>query len=377
MTRVPFHSLDELHERLRDEITRHFEAFYDSRSYILGQGVKRFEEEYARFSGTSHCVGVANGFDAVYLALEALGIGNGDEVIVPSNTYVATWLAVSRTGAQVVPVEPDPRTFNIDPSAIEEAVSPRTRAVLPVHMFGQACDMDAIAEVAERHGLFVVEDNAQAQGAECRGRRTGGFGRINATSFYPTKILGALGDAGAVTTDDSDLADHVRTMRNYGSGRKDVHEVIGVNSRMDEIQAGILTIKLAYLDGWIEERRRAAEWYREDLEGNEGLILPVIAPGVSHVYHLYVVRCRHRDELRRYLADNGIATMIHYPVPPHLQSAYRGLGFGKGHFPKAEELAETSLSLPIFIGITREQVRTVTGQIGEFFDRAAAGREEQ
>jgi dTDP-4-amino-4,6-dideoxygalactose transaminase len=377
VTRVPFHSLDELHERLRAEITRHFEAFYDSRSYILGQGVRRFEEEYARFSGARHCVGVANGFDAVYLALEALGIGDGDEVIVPSNTYVATWLAVSRTGAQVVPVEPDLRTFNLDPALIEEAVTPRTRAVLPVHMFGQACDMGAIAEVAERHGLFVVEDNAQAQGAECRGRRTGGFGRINATSFYPTKILGALGDAGAVTTNEKALDDHVRTMRNYGSGEKNIHEVIGVNSRMDEIQAGILTIKLAYLDGWTEERRRTAEWYREDLEGKEGLILPVIAPGVSHVYHLYVVRCRHRDELQKYLADHGIATMVHYPVPPHLQSAYQGLGFGKGSFPIAEELAETSLSLPIFVGITREQVRMVTERIREFFEHGAAGRNEQ
>jgi dTDP-4-amino-4,6-dideoxygalactose transaminase len=316
---------------------------------------------------------VGNGFDAVYLALEALGIGEGDEVIVPSNTYVATWLAVSRTGAQVVPVEPDLRTFNIDPGAIEKAVTPRTRAVLPVHMFGQACDMDTIAEVADRLGLVVVEDNAQAHGAECRGRRTGGFGRINATSFYPTKILGALGDAGAVTTDDEALADHVRTMRNYGSGEKNVHEVIGVNSRMDEIQAGVLAIKLAYLDGWIAERRRTAEWYRQDLEGAVGLILPAIAPGVSHVYHLYVARCRRRDELRKYLADHGIATMIHYPVPPHLQSAYRGLGFGYGHFPIAEELAETSLSLPIFVGITREEVRMVTGRIREFFERIEEG----
>jgi dTDP-4-amino-4,6-dideoxygalactose transaminase len=240
-------------------------------------------------------------------------------------------------------------------------------------MFGQACDMDTVVEVADRHGLFVVEDNAQAQGAECRGGRTGGFGHINATSFYPTKILGALGDAGAVTTDDSDLADHVRTMRNYGSGRKNVHEVIGVNSRMDEIQAGILTIKLAHLDGWIEERRQAADWYREDLEGNGGLSLPVIVPGVSHVYHLYVVRCRHRDELREYLAAHGIETMIHYPVPPHLQAAYTGLGFGKGSFPIAEELAETSLSLPIFVGITREQVRMVTERIREFFTRVEAG----
>ncbi len=374
MTRIPFLSLDELHERLKGEITSYFEAFYDSRSFILGKEVGRFEEAYARFSGTRYCIGVANGFDAVYLALEALGISEGDEVIVPSNTYVATWLAVSRTGAKVIPVEPDPRTFNIGPAAIEEAVTPRTRAVVPVHIFGQACDMDATVEVADRHGLFVVEDNAQAQGAECRGRPTGSFGRINATSFYPSKILGALGDAGAVTTDDLKLADHACTMRNYGSGRKNIHEVIGVNSRMDEIQAGILAIKLKYLGGWIEERCRAAEWYREDLEGLEGLTLPFIAPGVSHVYHLYVVRTRHRDRLQNHLADHGIETMIHYPVPPHLQRAYRGLGFGKGSFPIAEDLAETSLSLPMFIGITREQVRIVAQRIGEFLERGEAER---
>ena len=373
MTRVPFLSLDEIHERLREEITSHFNAFYDSRSFILGKEVGRFEEAYARFSGTRHCVGVANGFDAVYLALEALNIGEGDEVIVPSNTYVATWLAVSRTGATVVPVEPDPRTFNIDPAAIEEAVTPRTRVVLPVHIFGQACDMDAIAEVADRHGLFVVEDNAQAQGAECRGRPTGSFGSINATSFYPSKILGALGDAGAVTTDDGALADHVRTMRNYGSGEKNIHKVVGVNSRLDEIQAGILAIKLGYLGGWIEERRRIAKWYREGLEGLEGLTLPYTAPGVSHVYHLYVVCTRDRDRLRKHLADDGVETMIHYPVPPHLQRAYRGLGFDRGRFPIAEKLAETSLSLPFFVGMSREQVRIVAGRIGEFFEREDAG----
>jgi len=377
MTPVPFLSLEDLHDRLKDEMTRYFESFYDSKKYILGKGVEDFEGAYARFSGTRYCIGVANGFDAVYLALEALGIGEGDEVIVPSNTYVATWLAVSRTGARVAPVEPDPRTFNIDPTRIEEAITPNTRAVLPVHIFGQACDMDAIAEVADRHGLFVVEDNAQAQGAECRGRPTGSLGRINATSFYPTKILGALGDAGAVTTDDGALADHVRLMRNYGSGTKNVHEVIGVNSRMDEIQGGILAIKLKHLGRWIDERRRTAVWYREDLEGVEGLTLPHTSPGVSHVYHLYVVRTQHRDRLQKHLADYGIETMIHYPVPPHLQRAYLGLGFGKGRFPVAEELAATSLSLPMFVGITREQVGIVAGRIAGFFEREDVGIEEE
>lgn len=352
---------------------RWFESFYDSTSYILGHAVDEFEEAYARFNGTRYCVGVGSGFDALYLAFEALGVGEGDEVIVPSHTYVATWLAVSRTGAAVVPVEPDPGTCNIDPARIEEAVTARTRAVVPAHLYGRPCDMDAVLEIADRHGIAVVEDNAQAQGAECRGRRTGSCGRINATSFYPTKILGALGDAGAVTTDDADLAERVRLMRNYGSRRKDRHEMIGVNSRMDEIQAGFLAIKLGHVDQWIAERRRAASWYREDLEVVEGLNLPSDDPGFLHVYHLFVVRTHYREELRKHLADNGIETMVHYPVPPHLQEAYRGLGFARGRFPVAEELADTALSLPLFVGITREQVRTVSAHIAEFFDRKIVG----
>jgi dTDP-4-amino-4,6-dideoxygalactose transaminase len=229
-----------------------------------------------------------------------------------------------------------------------------------------------IVEIADRRGLSIIEDNAQAQGAEYRGRPTGSTGHINATSFYPTKILGALGDAGAVTTDDHGLADHVRMMRNYGSGQKNIHQLIGVNSRMDEVQAGVLAIKLEHLCGWIEERRRVADWYREGLEGVAGLILPHTASEVSHVFHLYVVRTRRRDRLRQHLADHGIETMVHYPKPPHLQTAYRELGFEDGQFPIAEKLAATSLSLPIFIGITEEQVRSVTERIVEFLARGGA-----
>jgi dTDP-4-amino-4,6-dideoxygalactose transaminase len=369
MTRVPFNSLDVLHDQLKAEISGFFESFYDSRRYVLGKEVEQFEQAYARSCGTRFCIGVANGLDALYLALDALGIGEGDEVLVPSNTYIASWLAVSRTGATVVPVEPDPRTFNIDPDRIEKAVTPRTKAVVPVHLYGQPCDLNAIADVADRHGLSVVEDNAQAQGAVCGGRPTGSLGRINATSFYPTKNLGALGDAGAVTTDEEALAEHVRAMGNYGSLEKNCHHLIGVNSRMDEIQAGILGIKLRHLAGWIEERRRTAEWYREDLEDVDGLLTPFVGPGVDHVFHLYVVRTRHRDRLREHLEQHGIETMVHYPVPPHLQKAYDGLGFVRGSFPIAEELAETSLSLPMFIGITREQVRAVTTRIAGFFGK--------
>jgi len=373
VTRVPFLSLDPLHADLKEEMTRWFESFYDSTSFILGHAVEEFEEAYARFNGTRYCVGVGSGFDALYLALQALGVGEGDEVIVPSHTYIATWLAVSRTGATVVPAESDPITCNIDPARIEEAVTPRTRAVVPVHLYGRPCDMDAVLEIADRHGIAVVEDNAQAQGAECRGRLTGSYGRINATSFYPTKILGALGDAGAVTTDDTDLAERVRMMRNYGSRRKDLHEVIGVNSRLDAIQAGFLAIKLRHVERWITERLRAASWYREALEGVEGLILPSDDPGCHHVYHLFVVRTPHRDGLRRYLADNGVETMVHYPVPPHLQEAYRGLGIVKGQYPVAERLANTTLSLPLFVGITHEQVQTVSSHVAEFLERRVEG----
>ncbi len=376
MTRVPFLTLDQLHERLRAEIVRSFESCYDSGMYVLGERVEEFEAAYARFSGTKFSVGVGSGFDALYIALEALGIGAGDEVIVPSHTYVATWLAVSRTGAAVVPVEPDPRSANIDPARIGEAVTPRTRAVVPVHVYGRACEMAGICEVADRHGLAVVEDNAQAQGAEWRGQRTGSFGRINATSFYPTKILGALGDAGAVTTDDEALAEHVRAMRNYGSGTKNIHQLVGINSRMDEIQAGFLAVKLGRIGEWIEERRRAASWYREELRGVGDLVLPCADAGREHVYHLFVVRTRRRDRLREHLADHGIETMIHYPTPPHLQPAYADPGFGEGSFPVAEELARTSLSLPLFVGITREQVRMVAGRIAEFLERADEGNHD-
>ena len=371
MNRVPFLSLDPLHEQLRDEMLSAFERFYDSGRYILADHVAAFEQAYAEFSGTRFCVGVGSGFDALRLSLEALGIGKGDEVIVPSNTFIATWLAVTRTGAEVVPVEPDPRTANIDPTRIADAVGQRTRAVIPVHLHGRPCEMDAVMKVADGHGIAVIEDNAQAQGATYRGRSTGSFGRINATSFYPTKILGALGDAGAVTTDDEELAEQVRALRSYGSRAKHHHETLGFNSRLDEVQAALLAVKLAHVEQAIEDRRRSARWYREEFEGLDDLHLPDLDPDASHANHLFVVRTNRRDALQRHLAKCGIETMVHYPVPPHLQPAYRGLGFERGRFPIAEELAETSLSLPFFVGISREQVRRVAAQINEFFTLAA------
>jgi dTDP-4-amino-4,6-dideoxygalactose transaminase len=366
---VPFLSLAPAQQRLKSAIASFFESFYDSGQFILGEQVRRFESEYAEFSQTRFCVGVGCGLDALYLALKTLGIGPGDRVIVPANTYIATWLAVTRVHATIVPVEPDPQSYNIDPERIEGAITDDTRAILPVHLFGQACAMDEIEAVARRYGLAIVEDNAQAHGARCGDRPTGSLGTVNATSFYPTKNLAALGDAGAVTTDDEDLAERVRTLRNYGSDEKNHSPELGINSRLDELQAGILRIKLAVLEEWNAERRRIASWYRERLQDVDELILPHTAPGVSHVSHLYVVRTRERERLRQHLADRGIGTLVHYPIPPHLQPAYRDLGFQEGDFPITEELASTSLSLPLFIGMTEEQVASVTDAVKDILMR--------
>jgi dTDP-4-amino-4,6-dideoxygalactose transaminase len=363
---IPPLSLAAMHEDLRSEILAFLETFYDSNRYVLGENVERFEEEWARYCGTRHCIGVASGLDALILSMMALEIGPEDEVIVPSNTYIATWIAVSRVGATIVPVEPDPTTFNLDPHRIEKAVTPRTRAILPVHLFGRACAMDAINAVAARHGLAVVEDNAQAHGAGCGGRRTGALGTINGTSFYPTKNLGALGDAGAVTTDDSGLAERVRTLRNYGSSRKNHNDVIGINSRLDEVQAGILRIKLRHLDRWNDERRRIAGRYTDRLADVGDLVLPGESVDGGHVYHLYVIRTAHRDRLIDFLGDRDIGSAIHYPVPPHLQPAYSNLGFRRGDFPIAEALADSALSLPLYVGITEGEIDDVAAAVVDF-----------
>jgi dTDP-4-amino-4,6-dideoxygalactose transaminase len=365
--KVPFLSFDVVHDKLKTEIMGYLESFYDSRRYILGTAVEDFESAFADACGTRHCVGVGCGLDALYLALQALDVGKDDEVIVPSNAYVAAWIAVSRVAARIVPVEPDPRTHNIDPRNIESAITDRTRAIMPVHLFGQPCQMGAIKSIADRHGVRVVEDNAQAHGATCDGKTTGGLGHVNATSFYPTKNLGALGDAGAVTTDDPAAAERVRALRNYGSVEKNRNLAVGINSRLDEIQAGILSIKLEHLAVWNRERRLIADRYHKQLQDIDLLRLPYSPPGIHHVYHLFVVNTAHRDPLRRFLADRGIETLIHYPVPPHLQPAYRDLGYHTGDFPIAEELADTSLSLPMFIGMTREMVDAVAEGITAFF----------
>jgi dTDP-4-amino-4,6-dideoxygalactose transaminase len=306
--------------------------------------------------------------DALQIALRTLGIGKGDEVIMPSNTYIATVLAVSYVGAIPVFVEPDEDSFNINPLLIEAAISPRTKAIIPVHLYGQCCNMEAIMKIAGEHQLKVIEDNAQSHGAAWNGRLTGSWGQINATSFYPGKNLGALGDAGAVTSDDESLAALAKTLRNYGSQKKYYNEVIGYNMRLDECQAAFLSIKLKYLPEWTRQRQQIAAWYNENLTGIPDLVLPKTADSATHVYHLYVVRTTKRNALQDHLKNNGIGTLIHYPVPPHLQEAYKELGYKKGDFPVAEHLADNCLSLPIWPGMSKEEVLFVSQNIRSFYE---------
>jgi len=364
---IPFVALDSQNKLIEAEIMNAFKRFFNDKRYILGAELDAFEQKYAAFHGLDHCIGVSNGLDALHLALKALEIGPGDEVIVPANTFIASWLAISYAGATIVPVEPDRFTYNLDPDLLEAAISPKTKAIIPVHLYGQACEMAQIMEVALRHGLYVVEDNAQAQGALSRGKMTGTFGDINATSFYPTKNLGAFGDAGALTTQNGGLAHKVRVLRNYGSEIKYVNEVIGFNSRMDELQAALLSVKLNHLLTWTAERRKIADHYNDLLGDISQVILPGIAEGATHVYHLYVIRVAERDGLQKHLDSCGIGTAIHYPIPPHLQKAYQRLGYQKGDFPIAEELAATSLSLPLFPGMTEGQVEKVARSVKDFY----------
>lgn len=343
---VPFLDLDAAYSELKAEIETAVLASLRSGCYIGGQEVETFEHEFAAYTETRHCVGVANGLDALHLALRAMEIGAGDEVIVPSNTYIATWLAVSQCGAIPVPVEPLNSTCNIDPSRIEAAITPRTKAIIPVHLYGQPADLDPIIGLAHKHGLRVLEDAAQAHGARYKGKRIGGHGDVVAWSFYPGKNLGALGDAGAVTTNDPEIADRIRVLRNYGSRVKYVNEVQGYNSRLDPVQAAALRVKLKVLDAWNARRARIAARYTAALTGT-GLVLPSVPAWAEPVWHLYVVQSSRRDALQKTLGEAGIGTLIHYPIPPHLQQAYAGSGYVKGRFPIAERLAGQLLSLPV------------------------------
>lgn len=367
MLTVPFFSSAPMHAPLKAEMDAFWQQFYDSNWYVLGPEVEAFELAYAAFNQTQYCVGVANGLDALHISIKALGIGPGDEVIVPSNTYIASWLGATQLGAIPVPVESNPYTWNIDPQRIEAAITTRTKAIMPVHLYGQACEMGAIMELAQRHHLFVVEDNAQAHGSTWNGKLTGSFGHINGVSFYPTKNLGALGDAGAVTTNDPALAEFARTYRNYGSKQRYFNEMPGLNSRLDAVQAGILRIKLEHLAAWNQERSALAQQYFEHLAGIESIVLPKIGEDCGHVWHLFVILAERRSALQAHLQAQGIGTLIHYPLPPHLQQAYQGLGFQKGQFPIAEALAEKCLSLPLYPGMPIEHVALVAKSIRDFY----------
>jgi dTDP-4-amino-4,6-dideoxygalactose transaminase len=344
---VPFLDFVGPYDELKAELDEAYLRFMRSAWYILGREVEAFEQEFASYCDAKHCVGVGNGLEALHLILRGYGIGPGDEVIVPSNTYIATWLAVSYAGAVPVPVEPDPETFNLDPARIAAAVTARTKAIMPVYLYGQPADMDAIMEIARQHGLKVVEDNAQAQGARYKGRRTGSLGDAAGHSFYPSKNLGAFGDGGAVTTDDAELAERIRTLRNYGSKKKYYNDSKGYNSRLDELQAAFLRVKLKKLDEWNERRAEVARRYLAELQTVPGLTLPFVPAWAQPAWHLFVVRHSSRDTLQQRLTAAGIGTLIHYPVPPHLSGAYADANWAPGAFPLAENLAATMLSLPM------------------------------
>lgn len=362
--KIPFNSLKYGFEKYRDEYIQAATRVLDSGWYVLGKEVEAFESEFAKWLGLDHCVGLNSGLDALILALKALEIAKGDEVIVPANTYIATVLGITQNGATPVFVEPD-KYHNIDPEKIESAITKNTKAILVVHLYGQPCRMDEIMEIANKHGIPVVEDCAQSHGATFNNKMTGTFGKISCFSFFPTKNLGAFGDAGAIATNDCELAEKVRMYRNYGSKEKYYNEVQGVNSRLDEIQAALLRIKLSHLEEITIERNMIAQKYLNGIS-NHLIQLPKIYPKARHVWHLFVVQTEKRDQLAEHLKTFGISTQIHYPVPPHLAEAYAGLGYQRGSFPITEKEADTIISLPLFNGMKQENIDHIIDVINKF-----------
>jgi dTDP-4-amino-4,6-dideoxygalactose transaminase len=359
---VPLIDLTIQHQKLQPEINRAIQGIFDRADFILGQDISRFEEEFASYCGAKYAVGVDSGLSALELSLRAYGVGPGDEVIVPTHTFTATVAAITFTGAKPVFVDADPATFNIDVTKIEAAITPRTKAILPVHLYGLPADMNMILGIAEKHGLVVIEDACQAHGAKYRGMMTGSMGNAAAFSFYPTKNLGACGDGGIVTTNNEKVADAVRAMRNCGQRVKNVHELRPTNHRLDTIQAAILRVKLPHLDQWVEARRRLAALYDKLLAGSP-VVTPVEPPGYQHVYHLYVIRSQNRDALQAHLKERGVGTAIHYPTPVHLQPFLAKNGYIPGQFPVAEKICSEILSLPLYPELTEEQVEFVASEI--------------
>lgn len=366
--KIPFVSFESIHNEIRQDLDMQFQKTLDSNWFILGERLEAFEKNYAIFSGVEYCLGVSNGLDALHLALKAIGVGSGHEVIIPANTYIATAFAVSYVDATPVFVDASFEHYNIDVTKIREKITKKTKAIMPVHLYGQPCNMDQIMKIAEEFGLYVIEDNAQAHGATWKGKLTGSFGHINATSFYPGKNLGGLGDGGAITTNDPILAEKVMMLRNYGSKKKYHHDIVGFNMRLDEIQAAFLDVKLTKIDKWNHARRTIADYYCKHLQDVREIVLPGIIANASHVFHLFVILADKRDNLQKYLSNHGIATAIHYPIPPFLQPAYDTLNIKQGAFPNAEKMAKQCLSLPIWPGMTEEMVVTVADSIKGFYE---------
>lgn len=363
--KVPFASFLPMEEKLQKEIRDAFDRVFTRSWYISGEEDTAFEKAFADYCGMKYCVGTGNGLDALMLILKAMGIGEGDEVILPANTFIATALAIVYVGARPVPVDPDIRTFNIDPSKIEAAITEKTKVIMPVHLYGQMCCMDPIMEIAKKYGLKVVEDSAQAHGATYKGKKAGSFGDASGFSFYPGKNLGALGDAGAVVTNDPEIEKKVRALGNYGSDYKYHHIYQGNNSRLDEMQAAFLRAKLPLLDEMNAERRRIADRYRKEMH-NEKVILPYVDADGIPVWHIFGVRCPERNKLEEYLNQKGIGTNMHYPTPIHLHDCFRDLGYQKGDYPVAEEISETQLSLPMYYGMTEDEISYVIDAVNAF-----------
>jgi dTDP-4-amino-4,6-dideoxygalactose transaminase len=367
--KVPFLDLKVQYESIKEEIATAVQEVMNATAFAGGPFVKKFEAEFAQFCQTEQAVGVSSGTSALWLALRALGVSPGDEVITTPNTFIATAEAISFCGATPVFVDVDELSYNLDPALLESAITPRTKAIIPVHLFGQMADMDAIMEIARRHNLYVIEDACQAHGAEYKGRRAGSMGDLGCFSFYPGKNLGAYGEAGAVVTNRKDLADKIRMIRDHGQAKKYYHDVVGWNARMDGIQAAVLNVKLKHIEKWTEMRRQNAMLYNELLKNIEDVITPVEMAGARHVYHLYALRAAERENLIEYLKERDIHCGIHYPVPLHLQQAYRFLGYNKGDFPVAEKSSAEFVSLPMYPELSREQIEFVVSEIKQFISQ--------
>jgi dTDP-4-amino-4,6-dideoxygalactose transaminase len=369
MNNIPLVDLKAQLKTIGPQIREAMDHVIENTAFILGEDVGKFEQEFAEFSQAKEAVGVASGLDALRLSLRALQIGHGDEVITVANTFIATALAITSVGATPVLVDARDEDYNLDPALLESAITPRTRAILPVHLYGHPAAMDQIMAIAKHHNLAVIEDASQAHGARYRGQCVGSIGDFGAFSLYPGKNLGAFGDAGVITTGTTDQAQALKTLRNYGSIRKYHHDMLGENSRLDTLQAAVLRVKLAHLEGWNASRRAIAARYNEAFGGTEGLQLPQAANHVEHVYHQFVVQVEERDSMVEYLHENGIYCGVHYPVPVHMHSAYESAGWREGQFPVSERLAQRILSLPMFPEMTQDQIETVVGVVQGFFSR--------